>query len=152
MNRLLQGDVGSGKTVVAAIAALIAARNGHQTAIMAPTEVLANQHFATFKKLLARIDRADQKPIGLLTSGSAEVIFETDFEVSLKKKLLVEKVACGDVFIIIGTHALIQKSVSFKNLGLVVVDEQHRFGVKQRAELVRGQTRKSTQTDAQNEL
>ncbi len=137
MNRLLQGDVGSGKTVVAAIAALIAAKNGYQTAIMAPTEVLANQHFATFKKLLSRIDQPNQKPVGLLTSSSAEVVYETDVESSIGKKEMAAKISSGEVCIIIGTHALIQKTVSFKNLGLVVVDEQHRFGVKQRAELLK---------------
>ena len=114
MNRLLNGDVGSGKTVIAAAAALEAALAGYQSAIMAPTEVLANQHFQTFSKLL----KNSGIKIGLLTSSGVK-----------------GKGASSDI--IIGTHSLIQEDVSFKNLALVVIDEQHRFGVEQRAALLR---------------
>jgi len=111
MNRLLEGDVGSGKTVVAAIAALNTAKAGFQVAFMAPTEILAKQHFEEVKKLLKKFDLK----IGLLTG---------------KKKTETK-----DCNILIGTHALIQDKVKFQNLGLVIVDEQHRFGVDQRAKL-----------------
>jgi len=115
MNRLLQGDVGSGKTVVAAIAAMIAAENGYQTAFMAPTEILARQHFETMKGLLARLPSSAHPLIDLIMGSTKTRTSEAD--------------------IIFGTHALIEDSVSFKNLGLVIIDEQHRFGVRQRAEL-----------------
>jgi ATP-dependent DNA helicase RecG len=149
MNRLLQGDVGSGKTVIAALAALIASENGYQTAFMAPTEVLARQHFETIKKLFAGIASIKQPPVGLLTSSEARILRETDEESkinplnapgvggelveSIKKSELHKKIKNGDVKIVIGTHALIQKGVKFGNLALVIIDEQHRFGVKQRA-------------------
>jgi ATP-dependent DNA helicase RecG len=145
MNRLLQGDVGSGKTVVAALAALITAQNELGTAFMAPTEVLANQHFGTFKKLFSGIKTANQPVVGLLTSSSAKILYETDLKTEVGREELLKKIKGGEVKIVIGTHALIQKSVSFKNLGLVVVDEQHRFGVRQRAALV---GRRQTQTGA----
>jgi len=137
MNRLLQGDVGSGKTVVAALAAIIAAENGYQTAFMAPTEILARQHFETLKKLFLKITKGDQPALGLITSGSAKIIHADDMEAAATKPNLIKKLADGEVKIAIGTHALIQKSIAFKNLGLVVVDEQHRFGVRQRAALLR---------------
>jgi ATP-dependent DNA helicase RecG len=121
MNRLLQGDVGSGKTVIAAIAAILAAKNGQQTAILAPTEVLAQQHYRTITKLF----KGFEKEIEILTGGSKG------------KKSLNEKIESGETKIIIGTHAIIQKTVKFKNLALVIVDEQHRFGVEQRAALLR---------------
>ncbi len=121
MNRLLQGDVGSGKTVIAAIAAILAAKNGQQTAILAPTEVLAQQHHRTITKLFK--DFEDK--IEILTGGSKA------------KKSLNDKIESGDIKIVIGTHAIIQKSVKFKNLALVIVDEQHRFGVEQRAALLK---------------
>ncbi|MEK7537029.1 MAG: ATP-dependent DNA helicase RecG [Patescibacteria group bacterium] len=114
MNRLLNGDVGSGKTVVAAAAALEAALAGYQTAVMAPTEVLANQHFQTFSKMLKDFD----VKIGLLTSSGTK-----------GEGILAD--------IVVGTHSLIQKDVGFKNLVLVVIDEQHRFGVEQRATLLK---------------
>jgi ATP-dependent DNA helicase RecG len=122
MNRLLQGDVGSGKTVVAAFAALMAAHGGYQTAVMAPTEVLAQQHALTFEKLLKpfRINQA-------LLTGSLK---------AAEKKRLHDLIAGGETRIVVGTHALIQKGVKFKDLGLIVVDEQHRFGVRQRQALV----------------
>ncbi|MEK7478618.1 MAG: ATP-dependent DNA helicase RecG, partial [Patescibacteria group bacterium] len=121
MNRLLQGDVGSGKTVIAATAAILAAKNGQQTAILAPTEVLAQQHYRTITKLFKGFD----KEIEILTGGSKG------------KKSLNEKIESGEIKIIIGTHAIIQKTVKFKNLALVIVDEQHRFGVEQRAALLK---------------
>ena len=136
MNRLLQGDVGSGKTVVAAIAAMIAAENGNQTAFMAPTEILARQHFETMKKLLATIPAAEQPMIGLLTGTGATVFYENDVAAQIAKPDMVKKVAHGEIAIVFGTHALIEKTLSFKELGLVIVDEQHRFGVRQRAELL----------------
>jgi len=114
MNRLLQGDVGSGKTVVATIAALETAKTGYQVAFMAPTEILAQQHFKEVSKLLKGFDLK----IGLLTGN--------------------EKKFSDDTNIVVGTHALIQEKVKFRNLALVIVDEQHRFGVEQRAKLVRG--------------
>lgn len=123
MNRLLQGDVGSGKTVIAAIAAILAAKNGQQTAILAPTEVLAQQHYRTIVKLF----KGFEKEIEILTGGSKG------------KKVLNEKIESGEIKIIIGTHAIIQKTVKFKDLALVIVDEQHRFGVEQRAALLRSE-------------
>lgn len=119
MNRLLQGDVGSGKTVIAAIAAILAAKNGKQTAILAPTEVLAQQHYRTINKIFGEFE----KEIAILTGSS-------------KKKDVVKKIESGETKIIIGTHAIIQKSVKFNKLALVIVDEQHRFGVDQRAALL----------------
>ncbi len=134
MNRLLQGDVGSGKTVVAAFAALVCAYNGYQTAFMAPTEILAQQHFETLKKLFAPITQ--KVSVGLLTSGEAKIFYENDLEARAKKTDLKIGVRNGEIKIVVGTHALIQKNIEFKNLGLAIVDEQHRFGVKQRAELL----------------
>ena len=123
MNRLLQGDVGSGKTVVALMSMLIAIDNGFQTCIMAPTEILANQHYQTIKALVGD----DFLEVALLTG-------------STKKKdrnALHEKLENGRLKILIGTHALIEDKVQFQNLGFVVIDEQHRFGVEQRAKLWR---------------
>jgi ATP-dependent DNA helicase RecG len=136
MNRLLQGDVGSGKTVVAAIAALIAAENKLQTAFMAPTEILARQHFETMKKLFINLALGDAQPvIGLITGSSAHIFYGDELESKISKPEFSKKVAAGEVSIIFGTHALIQKTISFAALGLVIIDEQHRFGVRQRAEL-----------------
>jgi ATP-dependent DNA helicase RecG len=140
MNRLLQGDVGSGKTVVAAIASIIAAGNGLQTAFMAPTEILARQHFETMKKLFARLGLDPQPVVGLVTGSTATAFYGTDLESKLSKAEFAEKVSAGAISIIFGTHALIQKTVSFKSLGLVIIDEQHRFGVRQRAQLIGAQT------------
>jgi ATP-dependent DNA helicase RecG len=122
MNRLLQGDVGSGKTLVAAEAAVIAVENGYQVAVLAPTEILATQHFFYFKNLFSRLGY----PIALLT-GSA-----TQREKTQVKKLI----ASGLVPVVIGTHALLEEDVEFRNLGLAIVDEQHRFGVMQRLRLM----------------
>lgn len=122
MNRLLQGDVGSGKTVVAGLAARQAASHGFQTALMAPTEILANQHAETLASLL--------EPFGLrvgLLTGSVK---------GVARKTLYEQIAAGKVDVVVGTHALIQETVHFHKLGFVVIDEQHRFGVKQRQELL----------------
>ncbi len=141
MNRLLQGDVGSGKTIVAAIAAILAAEHGYQAAFMAPTEILARQHFDTFRGL-ARILYADERgqktfpTFGLLTASNAKIIYPDGLESKISKKEFHAKVAGGTIAIAFGTHSLIQKAVSFKNPGLVIVDEQHRFGVRQRAALI----------------
>ena len=121
MNRLLQGDVGSGKTIVALIAMLAAMENGYQTALMAPTEILAEQHARNVKRLLAKSPYRVELLTGSLRGAE-------------KRKLQVE-LAAGEIHACIGTHAIIQEAVSFKNLGLAVIDEQHRFGVLQRAEL-----------------
>lgn len=132
MNRLLQGDVGSGKTIVAAIAAITAGRLGHQTAFMAPTEILARQHYQTLTKLFQNFEGG----IALLTSSEARVSYGHNLETVLKKPSLIKEIADGKVKIAIGTHALIQKNVTFPKLALVVVDEQHRFGVEQRRALL----------------
>lgn len=121
MNRLIQGDVGSGKTMVAAGISFLAARNGYQTAIMAPTEILAEQHYYTFSKLFDNTDIS----VRLLTGSSTQK----------EKREKKEQLANGACDIIIGTHALVQQSVEFSNLGLVITDEQHRFGVTQRSTL-----------------
>ena len=121
MNRLVQGDVGSGKTMVAAAAAYCAARNGAQTALMAPTEILAEQHFASLSALFA--------PLGV------SVALLTGSMTGKQKKDVRERVAAGEVQVVIGTHALLSESTRFDNLGLVITDEQHRFGVGQRSRL-----------------
>lgn len=122
MNRLLQGDVGSGKTVVAGLAARQAASQGYQTALMAPTEILAGQHAETLNSLLSPFGVR----VGLLTSSVKGAV----------RKTLYEQIANGEVDVIVGTHALIQEKVVFHNLGFVVIDEQHRFGVDQRQRLL----------------
>jgi len=127
MNRLLEGDVGSGKTVVAAIAMFNTSLNGFQSALMAPTEILAQQHFDTLKKLFLK----EKLKIGLLTSSINKLTKKEE----IKKKELLNEIESGQVDIVIGTHALIQKNIKFRNLGLVIVDEQHRFGVNQRKAL-----------------
>jgi ATP-dependent DNA helicase RecG len=121
MNRLLQGDVGSGKTVVSLLTALLAIDNGFQACVMAPTEILATQHYLGFKELLAQMDVR----VELLT-GSVK---------TADRKPILEGLASGEVHILVGTHALIEPGVKFKALGLAVIDEQHRFGVQQRAKL-----------------
>ncbi|MEK7212582.1 MAG: ATP-dependent DNA helicase RecG, partial [Patescibacteria group bacterium] len=146
MNRLLQGDVGSGKTVVAALAAVVAAENGFQTAIMAPTEVLARQHFETFRKLFWHLQVADQPVLGLLTSSRTKILYADDMESEIGKVKLTADIKKGTVHIVIGTHALIQRSVKFRKLGLVVIDEQHRFGVHQRAGLAGHRNMRSPET------
>ena len=133
MNRLLQGDVGSGKTVVSALAILNTIKTGHQAALMAPTEILAKQHFKTIWDLIKdfRID------VGLLT-GKTDRFFSKKLknqEIEISRKKLLEKAEKSEISLIIGTHALIQEKVKFGKLALVIVDEQHRFGVEQRARL-----------------
>ena len=120
MNRLLQGDVGSGKTVVAAALMYNAARNGFQSALMAPTEILAQQHYKTLRGLLPE---------------DIEIILLTGSVTAAKKRQIKEAVKNGSVHIVIGTHAILTEDTEFKNLGLVVTDEQHRFGVSQRSGL-----------------
>jgi len=121
MNRLLQGDVGSGKTLVALMAMLIAIDNGYQACIMAPTEILARQHYTTISAMLGKMNIK----VRLLTGSSAR---------SLRKEIS-ESLLDSSLNILIGTHALIEEGVKFSNLGLVIIDEQHRFGVEQRARL-----------------
>ncbi len=121
MNRLVQGDVGSGKTMVAAAAACLAVRNGQQAALMAPTEILAEQHFASLQKLFAPMGIQ----VGLLTGSMTPK----------QKKLTRQAIENGTLQLIIGTHALVSESTVFHNLGLVITDEQHRFGVGQRSAL-----------------
>lgn len=121
MNRLLQGDVGSGKTLVAAEAAVIAIENGYQCVLLAPTEILATQHHLAFKKLFAKLNY----PVILLTGSQAPK----------EKATLKRMIAEGIVKMIIGTHAVLTENVEFQNLGLAIVDEQHRFGVMQRLKL-----------------
>ena len=121
MNRLLQGDVGSGKTLVALMAMLIALDNGYQACLMAPTELLANQHFNTIS--------------GFLDNMGVSVLLLTGSTKKSERVLLHEQLRSGDLHILIGTHALLEDAVQFRNLGLVIIDEQHRFGVAQRARL-----------------
>lgn len=119
MNRLLQGDVGSGKTVVAALAMAKAVASGYQAVLMAPTEILAVQHFANIQRLYAQSEAV----LALLTGATHQG----------EKRTILEAIGSGEINILIGTHALIQEEVKFCNLGLVIIDEQHRFGVRQRA-------------------
>ena len=121
MNRLVQGDVGSGKTVVALLALASAVLNGYQGALMAPTEILASQHYDSFKETLERFNIKSELLVGSLTKK--------------QKEKVLEKVKNQEVDILIGTHALIEDKVEFKNLGIVITDEQHRFGVRQRGRL-----------------
>lgn len=121
MNRLLQGDVGSGKTLVALLTILIALDNGCQACLMAPTEILATQHYHSFQRYLSDLGLSVELLVGSLKAS--------------QKKKLKQRLANGDIDILIGTHALIEKDVQFRQLGYVVIDEQHRFGVEQRAKL-----------------
>jgi ATP-dependent DNA helicase RecG len=121
MNRLLQGDVGSGKTIVSIIAIYTMHLAGYQSALMAPTEILARQHYNNVKEIMSKTDLKVELLIGSSTKG--------------EKKKIYDRLAAGEVDLIIGTHALIQEEVKYYNLGLVVTDEQHRFGVNQRANL-----------------
>lgn len=122
MNRLVQGDVGSGKTLVALISMFNVYMNGYQTALMAPTEILANQHYIEAKKVLKKF--------------SIDIEILTGSTKAKEKQRIKEKIATGNPIMIIGTHALIQEDVDFNNLGLIVTDEQHRFGVEQRSKLI----------------
>jgi len=125
MRRLLQGDVGSGKTIVALQAMLVAMENGYQAALMAPTEILATQHFLAARKLL---ERSSRFPRIVLLTGSLD---------EDRKRRTRGQINRGEAQLIIGTHALIEEKVEFDKLGLVVVDEQHRFGVMQRFKLMK---------------
>ncbi len=131
MNRLLNGDVGSGKTIVALIALITVFKNSYQGVLMAPTEILAQQHFETLKKFFKEFNLE-----AVLFISKQIRIYTDGLEGEIKRKALLEKISQGKPLIIIGTQALIQKDVEFKNLALVVIDEQHRFGVKQRAKLL----------------
>lgn len=122
MNRLLQGDVGSGKTVVAMVAAYKAVKSGYQAAIMAPTSILATQHLESFSKMLEKYGIRCELLISSVTKK--------------KKEDILERLQNGEIDILIGTHAILEENVIFKNLGLVVTDEQHRFGVRQRSKIV----------------
>lgn len=122
MNRLMQGDVGSGKTIVAFEAIVLAVENGYQAALMAPTEILAEQHYINATRILGPV----KYTIGVMRRGIKRA----------EKRELLEKIASGDVQVVIGTHALIEEKIQFKKLGLVIVDEQHRFGVVQRLQLM----------------
>ena len=122
MHRLLMGDVGTGKTVVALFAMLLAVENDFQAALMAPTELLAEQHGATLETLLAPLDLKPELLLGRQTAA--------------EKAAVRKRIASGQARVVVGTHALLQESVSFQRLGLVVIDEQHRFGVEQRAALI----------------
>ena len=122
MNRLLQGDVGSGKTIVSIISAYKAVKSGYQSAILAPTAILAVQHMENFQKTLNKFGIRCELLVSSITKKN--------------KQIIKEKLANGEIDILIGTHAMLEEDVSFKNLGLVVTDEQHRFGVKQRAKIV----------------
>ncbi|MBK7995978.1 MAG: ATP-dependent DNA helicase RecG [Blastocatellia bacterium] len=123
MNRLLQGDVGAGKTIVAAQAIVVAIENGYQTVLMVPTEILAEQHTRNIKKLFAKTNYRVELLTGSLTAK--------------EKRTVKAAIAANEIQLVIGTHAVIQDDVKFAKLGLVVIDEQHRFGVMQRAELIR---------------
>lgn len=124
MNRMLQGDVGSGKTVVAAAVILAVAERGYQSALMVPTEILANQHYTNIKRILSKF--IDEQDIALLTGSIKQ----------REKEEIYRKLEEGEIKIVIGTHALIEENVQFKDLALVIVDEQHRFGVEQRKALI----------------
>jgi ATP-dependent DNA helicase RecG len=123
MNRLVQGDVGSGKTVVAIYALLAAVDSGYQASMMAPTEILAMQHYETIKEYLS------------MAGIHVNVAFLSGSTRAKDKKIILEKLKSGEIDIIVGTHALIEDNVEFKNIGLVITDEQHRFGVRQRGKL-----------------
>ncbi len=136
MRRLLQGDVGSGKTVVAAAAMLCAAANGLQSAIMAPTEILAEQHYLTITNLLGSESPEGRDIIHIQIEGTSRTLTLALLTGSMSnkdKKRIQSAVSSGEVDIVVGTHSLLQEAVNFKKLGLVVVDEQHRFGIMQRA-------------------
>ncbi len=130
MNRLLQGDVGSGKTIVALQATIVVIENGYQVALMAPTEILAEQHYRTLSRYLAQT----HYQVALLT-GSVK---------GKARKEVLQKVESGEIHLLVGTHALIQGKVRFKELGMVVIDEQHRFGVLQRSDLMEKGARPDT--------
>src|SRR5262249_34000588 len=122
MIRLMQGDVGSGKTIVAFEAIVIGVENGYQTALMAPTEILAEQHFINAKRILGPLEYR----MGVLRRGIKRA----------EKQELLQKTAAGKIDLFIGTHALSEGQIAFKKLGLAIIDEQHRFGVMQRLQIM----------------
>lgn len=124
MSRLIQGDVGSGKTILAFLAMIMTAENGYQSALMVPTEVLARQHYDGFLKLMEEQNKSHIRAVLLTGSNTAA-----------QKRKIYEEIAMGEAQVVIGTHALIQEKVEYKNLAFVVTDEQHRFGVRQREQL-----------------
>jgi ATP-dependent DNA helicase RecG len=139
MSRLLQGDVGSGKTVVATAALILAVADGYQGAMMAPTEILAEQHWNTIRKVLSAVGTVTEEEdicrfSGFLNKPLSVALLKGDMGVA-KKRRIQKAIASGEIDIALGTHALIQKDVQFSKLGLAVVDEQHRFGVEQRSAL-----------------
>ncbi len=144
MNRLLQGDVGSGKTIVAAIAALHTAHHGYETALMAPTEILARQHYETFKAFFGEFEGG----VALMTAHEHKISYGKHLETTKKKNELLKELQNGAIKVLIGTHALIQKNIGLPNLGLIIIDEQHRFGVEQRASLLHRKTRNATRLPA----
>jgi len=131
MNRLLQGDVGSGKTIVALLTALLAVDNGYQACITAPTEILANQHYETIQQLLSPLASSPHH----LIASSPKIALITGSTTAKQRQPIHEQLRSGEINILIGTHALIEDTVQFANLGLCIIDEQHRFGVAQRAKL-----------------
>ncbi len=133
MHRLLQGDVGAGKTLVAVAAMLVAVQGGHQGALMAPTEVLAEQHHASIARMLS--DMTVEEPGSLLGSRPLAVALLTNRCKAAERRRILEGLSSGTIDLVVGTHSLIQDAVTFSSLGVVVVDEQHRFGVEQRAAL-----------------
>ncbi|HEX7475904.1 MAG TPA: ATP-dependent DNA helicase RecG, partial [Dehalococcoidales bacterium] len=139
MSRLLQGEVGSGKTVVATAALILLVEEGFQGALMAPTEILAGQHFNTIRKVMGQVGKEEGEGnifrySGFLDKPLTVALLIGDLS-QLKKQKVQQKIEDGEIDIVIGTHALIQKDVNYKRLGLVIVDEQHRFGVEQRSAL-----------------
>ncbi len=139
MSRLLQGEVGSGKTVVATAALILAVASGYQGALMAPTEILAEQHFETIRRVLSQVGQEEGAGYiysysGFISHPLTVALLMGDLT-QLNKNKIQERISSGEIDIVIGTHALIQKGMSFSQLGLVVVDEQHRFGVEQRSAL-----------------
>ena len=134
MHRLLQGDVGAGKTVIAVCALLVAVQGGHQGAFMAPTEVLAEQHYASLRALLDGFE-LDDGGASLFGARPLRVDLLTNRTTPTERKRILAELASGEVDIAIGTHSLIQEGVAFRSLGVIVIDEQHRFGVEQRAAL-----------------
>jgi ATP-dependent DNA helicase RecG len=135
MHRLLQGEVGSGKTIVAVTAALVAIQGGHQAALMAPTEVLAEQHALNIREMLAGLTVDAGADGSLFAEREVGVALLTNRTPAARRQAIAAGLADGTVDLLIGTHALIQESVAFRSLGVVVIDEQHRFGVEQRAAL-----------------
>src|SRR3989339_444897 len=155
MNRLLEGDVGSGKTIVAAMATLDTVLNNYQVAIMAPTEILAKQHYESFTSLLSNHDIGVcllTRSMRFFNRDKIEINRDNVEKENLSLKKLSDKIVSGEINVIIGTHALLSDKIKFKDLALVIVDEQHRFGVEQRASLIRGQTQTEADSCGNNDV